>query len=194
MIRKNNAVWASTRDAASGTPNTGADVYADFYAGDSTYYIDRTFFVFDTSSVVGTITAVELYLKPTITGQTTDHTNAYASTQAGTSALTGTDFAACGTTAYANTGVVDSSATGGVYFSLTFNATGIAAINQAGYTKICMRDVEKDVGNSAPSSGFGATLYMNTPATAGSEPFLRITYTPPAAAATRRRALLGVGQ
>lgn len=181
--------WATLRASVTGT---GAD---DSAASASALYIRqvapsanydiwrRAFFLFDTSALPDTavISAATFSVYVNSKGDTiggTPQVNVVSSSPASNTALGVLDFNDTGTTALA-TAINLSSITTGARNTWTLNASGIAAINVSGVTKLGLV-FEHDRSNTEPTwASNGAEWYMNlTFADNGSDkPELVVTYT-----------------
>jgi len=144
----NAETWDEAHDAETGTEVSTITqkndwmIAANYTLKDETYYINRTFFYFDTSDLpdAATITAavMSLYRYSNAGGDESD-VCAMKGTQADT--LAEEDFDSFSGSAY---GYADW--TGGVdrYIGITFNAQGRSDINKTGVTKICCREYSHD--------------------------------------------------
>lgn len=142
--------WATCHDAATGDEVSSADnsvvdaikVRRLTTKANNDFTIRRCFFYFDTSGVVGTILSCDLVIEGLTNADNTvaaqEGTQAATLTTADYDAFTGSTF---GTTAW-STGTN----------TISFNSTGLAAINQAGTTKVCVRDNTWDVADSEPAT------------------------------------------
>lgn len=140
--------WTNAHDATSGTiTTTGYGGYVGAYYTGSQYEVLRTLYTFDTSSLPNDkVATANFYVMGAMVSATQSRQyNIYNSNHSDT--ITGDDFDLCGTTAL-STAKNDSS--WGVESYNNFSLA-TSSINVAGYTKFCLRDVTKDVNNSAPS-------------------------------------------
>lgn len=87
-------------------------------------------------------------------------------------------------TAYSSTTIRYNDLTAGTYSVWTLNATGIAAINMTGHTKMCCRDGSYDAPNTDPTNAVAqqSVGFENTASGAGKLPYIEATYAPAAAA------------
>ena len=141
--------WTTAQAATVGTSVKDNSSYDTAFAawGGASPIIDRSFFYFDTHLEIGTITVASAL----IYGYSWDSSTVclMLGTQADTlvkddyDAFTGNYF-----------GLKTPWSTSG-YNTISFNAEGLAGINQTGITKICGRDYVYDYLNSDP----GSTLY-----------------------------------
>jgi hypothetical protein len=172
--------WADPHDATSGTVIlTGDTIFVGYHnSGASTYYytIDRGFLSFLLNIGSGaTISAVALSLYVHSHTGVNYGFNVYEGTQASDTTLASGDFDACGTTYYATAPTITDSQ----YCVWNFNATGIAAINKTGYTKLSLRQGSNDVADVDPSSAIAANTVIHSSRSAGTseDPYITITYT-----------------
>ena len=177
-------VWATEHDAATaGQLDAGANPYllVRYFnsGGGLKYTISRNFSNYDTSGIsdTATVTGVTSYVY--WNGANADDSrsyNVYGSTAQDTIAVEDWDLG--GTTAYSDTAVTQASYVSAGYKSWVWNATGIAAVSLTGITKICYRDVTKDVANVAPVSENNCFITFYTSAQTGTaeDPYLSVTY------------------
>lgn len=118
--------------------------------------LDRGGFIFDTASIGDgeTVSKATFFLKPQ-TGGITDNTgdadvSVYSGGFASDSAIVAGDFDASGSTEYADP-IALNAMTEEKYTEWVFNATGLAAINKTGVTKLATRNANYDVANIAPT-------------------------------------------
>ena len=163
--------WATIHAASSGIERS-APAYVQGVWNGTNYFIERGFLVFDTSSLGSgaVITAATLTLTGAailLNGSELEVINAYGST--GGDTVSGSDFPNVGTTAFSTGKAITSLASSG-NFTWTLNASGIAAINKTGKTKLSVREATYDVANATPidTSYWG----FNTPV-------LNVTYSTP---------------
>lgn len=192
-IAASNAVWATAHDATTGTlGNTATEfVYARLLSG--TYGIARFFGTFDTSSIGSdTVSSVTFSLYVQAKGGTTSTAyNVYNSTHSDT--IVAGDFDLAGTTAY-STAIARASISTSAYNNWTGNATFISAINGSGNTKICVREENFDVADSAPVTDENNYIQVSMVETASTtqDPKVVIEHAP-AATTPITMALTGVG-
>ena len=175
--------WATAWGATDADTMTDTQLIAGT-RGAAPFYIYTQFLNFDTSSIPDgdTITGATLTL---VGYNTTNPLNSrsylpYSSTAADT--ITTADFDQRGTTAYSDTAIASADWNTSGNNTWTLNAAGIAAINKTGLTKISIREVIYDVGNTEPADI--AYIWARSSATAGSEPKLTVTYSSGAVAST----------
>lgn len=174
-----NSVWATVRGAsASNTASSsGTTLAIEAYKSGSVYYIDRTFLLFDTSSIPNsaTITAATLALYKNATAISNDDSSSaclVSSSPATNTDIITDDYDQVGTTRFAND-VTYASMSINNWFTFTLNATGLAAISKTGVTKFAVRD-KRDLDNTAPT---GINSIICNSADAGSnKPTLTVTY------------------
>ena len=183
-----NTSWATMRNASTGTSsdNTSTQLfgcYAGNNAGDATTYAGaRGYLPFDLSSISGTITAIDLNIKPYAEWHGAAGSLAVcSSTQASLTALATSDWGNAGTTEYVTSRPAFSSFTAGTYKTLTINATGVAAATTgAGGKLLIALRASYDLDNSAPSNGTYGGLGLDYSERSGTsdDPYLTVTYTP----------------
>ena len=147
--------WSTTRGAATGTSasHTGSTVTdrgAGSYFSGSTYKIYRDFYSFDTSAIGGdTIDSATftIYAKESTNSAGVGTVELVEGTQASTTSLATSDYNAIGSTIYApHVAIADSTQSDRTW---TLNATGEAAINGSGTTKMSLR-TSLDLDNTTP--------------------------------------------
>jgi hypothetical protein len=150
--------------------------------GDTWKYVMRGIIPVDLSALSGTVTGVTFYLYGSAKSNACGDTdiNIYSASPASYTALTGTDYATGGTTAFSTQiDYTDLNTTG--WNTWEFNAAGISYIDgaQGGWTAIMPRDVAYDVGATTPPSGStNATTRFEVVLSEGAnDPYLEITYT-----------------
>ena len=189
-ILANNADWATVQAASTGSLRGAVNNFIQTSLSGG-YNIDRGFMVFDTSSLPDNAVITSVTLEVTGTFKNDSGTdactyNVFDSTCSDT--IVAGDFDLVGTTPYA-TAIAFASWNGAGTNTWTFNATGIAAINLAGLTKICLREAAFDVANTAPA-GVRYVGYSSV----STSPVLTITYTATAEGGVNPNLLLmGVG-
>lgn len=178
-----DAVWATVRakTATTATPdNSSTTIYTEAYSTGA-YSINRTILTFNTASIPtgSIITSATLELYKNATAVSNDNSSAIClvgSTPASNNVVVDGDFDQLGSTRFA-TDVNYSSISTNAYFTITLNATGLAAIVSGGITKLGLRD-KKDLDNSTPVGV--NSIAMNSADSASNKPRLTINYTPPA--------------
>jgi len=143
IYRANNADWATVHDSASGAVdviNLFAEVEVD---GGGLYDIYRMFFWFDTPTLPGNVTAVELHGTWTTLGTGTYHIYESTHTRPGNGADYSGGF---GATSFGS--VVNPSGAE----KITLNSAGIDYINSksGGTAKLCIREFGYDVSDIDP--------------------------------------------
>jgi len=179
-ISNSSGSWAGVHDGTSGTAVStdsykSSAAYVGWNSTNSTYYIFRSFFEFNTSSIPANAIIQSVVFKwygysssnGTICFQKSTHSNP----------LTGTDFDNFTGSYYATATI-----TLNQYNSIPFNAQGIADIVKGGITKICAREYNHDYLNSANTDhvNYGAGCYYADSST--NKPYLEITYIVPGGA------------
>jgi len=167
----NNASWATAHGASSGTERS-APAYVQSAWNGSSYFLERGFLVFNTSSLGSGVTVTAATLTLTCAailsgGTNTEAYNIYSST--GGTTVSGTDFNKGGTIAFSTAIGQTSLAASGV-FTWTLNSSGIAQISKTSNTFFSVREATYDIGNGAPAE---ANYWgFNTPV-------LNVTYSTP---------------
>lgn len=175
-------IGAATGTVVDATTATQVMVMADNGSfADGKQYCDRQFYAFDTSTTNIPSGAVILSAKlgvylTTITSTAGGSVNVFSASQASTSTLALGDFGSVGSTAYA-TAVNFAALTLNAYNEWTLNATGLAALNTGGYTKLCLRS-SFDSGGTVPTSGQRSEIDGRNSEFTGtsSDPYLIVTY------------------
>lgn len=179
-----NAVWATCRALATASfaPNNAAtSFFTEAYTG---FGISRSIVLFNPLLIPkgSTIISATLDLYKNATAVSNGDSSAIcmvASTPASNTAVADVDFDQLGTTRLA-TDVNYSSISTSAYFTMTLNATGLAAIDTAiaGQTmlKLGLRD-KRDLDNSAPT-GINS-IAMNSSDAGSNKPRLTINYNAP---------------
>lgn len=188
-VRNSGATYATVHDAADGSaadPTSSVlSWHHSFITG--TYYIDRSFFLFDTSTIPDgdTIDSAIFSWYHTATVPTypdADSTDVVSSTPATNTNLVVGDFDQLGTTSFATK--LDSSIANSAYNNWTLNASGLSNISKTGVSKFGTRHLQ-DLNSTAPT-GENQTewLYAENAGT-GSDPKLAVTHTAAAGAAAK---------
>lgn len=184
-VRNYNSVWATCRNATDGDTALTNEIYNSagissyYFTGNSNYYIFRSWFYFDTSSIgSGTISAATLSLY----GMTNNGSGVSVMKGTQAASLTTADFDAFSGSVYATVASWSKTA----YNDFALDATGLSDIDKAGTTKYCAREKTKDIDNSAPTdivpqNGCYFADYPNTTY----DPKLVVTYTPASAVGAR---------
>lgn len=187
-VRNFNASWTTCRTAATGSSADDSSAQNDCtqsgHVGGN-YYIDRGFFLFDTSSIddTDTIDAVtqSLIIQTKVDGDDdgVDYIQIYDSSPASNLAITTADFDAYGTTAFAtqiDIGSISTSTT--VYQDWTYTSTGRSNVSLTGITKTCFReghDIENNTINSATQNSIADVFYADSADTT-KDPKLSVTH------------------
>ena len=175
LVYKSSAVWATARSAAAADA-VDASIQAGAIAA---YVIYRSGLIFDTSGIPSTAVVsaakLQMYVQTLLNvgGGThnvriTNGQPTYPHDPIVVGDYDMTNYAGGG-------GDHDFRLDGtGAYIDWPLNATGISWLNLGGSTKFFLRNVERDINDSAP--GNDQKVYF-TDGTAGKEPKLEITYT-----------------
>ena len=190
--------WATARDTGAGLTRRGGTInYCDAELSGADYAVNRDFSTIDTSSLgsSASISAATYQVTSSWLDCVTDGIrtyNIYNSSHSDT--IVAGDFTLAGSTAWSDSTHLDTDFTAGSQNNniiWTFNATGRTGINKTGYTKLCIRNTNKDVDNVAPTDLKYVASYNITGA---NDAILSVTYTVGVAGGARNFALLGVGQ
>ena len=172
------ANWANARSGTGGTVNYSDDAYT-LRSDLSSFFIQRPFFVFDTSTLPddATVTAAELrvYRDDAIdTFVNTDTCTMHIVPQAQTDPLelgTAGDYTSITNTSKGS--LLFSGTSNGAYAAITL--TDLTQVNITGYTKLALI-TDRDLNNTVPTGGNQIAFQ----AFGGSNPpVLRVTYTTP---------------
>lgn len=151
-----NAVgWAATIAAADGTSASDTDtaITCKNYNVGGSYRCQRVIVLWDTSALTSSAVisaAVASFWLVTNTAPAAFNVRLCTSTPASDAAVGTADFDQVGSTAQA-TDYPSSSFTNGAYNDMTLNATGLSNISKTAITKFGIRNVEQDIGGSAPA-------------------------------------------
>ena len=171
-------VFATARDATTGTARGVTDNMSRAIFSSPNYAIERGFVNWDTSSIPDSVNissaTVSLYGLAG-TGSDGRSSNIYGSTASDT--IVADDFDLVGATAYCDTAIALASWNTAGYNDFALNATGLAAISLTGLTKVSVREVIKDVGNVAPTDIRDCRYYSVEQAGTANDPKLVVTYT-----------------
>ncbi len=201
-----NLTWADVHD---GSGNISSDIdtldTVEVVSGSNTdrfTRIIRGILLFDTSSIGSgaTITAASLglYIDSTASDFALN-LDMVGVTPGSNSAVADSDYGQFGTTKYATSRLV-SGFIASMYNAIELNATGIAAIDKEGITKIGLR-ISADTADSPPTwiatSSDSVTYGSSDNADSGKHPYLEVVYTGGGGGGgggvPRRLLLLGVG-
>ncbi len=190
-----NDSWADLRDGAGNGANDSSDLVSNvmILAGTSTNAwtrIDRTIFLFDTSSLPDGVTktgaTLTLYGSPETDSASPwadAAINIYSSNPASNTALAFADYSVLGTTPYCDSPIIVANwktGTPGDPNNFVLNAAGLAVISLIGITKLGARESTYDVANSAPAWGSGrCKCFQSYQSDKGNgyKPKLVVTYT-----------------
>ena len=185
------AGWAAAHDATDG--DASGDTDADLYAieigriSSTQYYLWRSFFLFDTSSLSSGATVSDAVLSLYGSGSGNLFAglaaNVYSASPASNTAIGTADFDQVGSTAFCDTSIAFSSwATG--YNAFPFNASGLAAVSKTNVSKFSCREANKDAANvdtgsaGQPSPAHIACKFAEDATAAnGKDPKLVVTFT-----------------
>jgi hypothetical protein len=174
-------IWSTMRGAANGTNTDSAVATYDNYARFLTSAIDRSFFIFDTSSITAgmVVTAASLFVMPSSLTGSGEEIGVIGCTPASDSAVQASDYSCYSSlnspTEYA-TRTTGASSTVDTYKEIVFNADGIAAINKTGNTRIMLREGH-DIDNSASGTTFyDYQIYSRNQTGTSKDPYLVVTY------------------
>jgi hypothetical protein len=201
--------WATIR---SGAGNGASDSVADEDtarlaingAGTLWETISRSIYLFDTSSIADSDTIDSATFSFVLTTNKTDglgggHTfSIVASTPASNTVLATSDYGNLGTTRYAtDVTIAGATANSSTYTDFALNATGLAAVNKVGITKIGER-IGADTDNTEPGSHPGSErarcfAYYADQAGTSTDPKLVVVSSAAAAAIRQTLTMMGVG-
>lgn len=180
--------YANVRSATAGSNDRGASA-DNFYIqngnlGGGQYNIERAFFYFATGATIpagDTITAASLAL---VTKNDVTVTDGYtatlvATTPADPANIVLGDFDQVGSTSFGE-GTIPATNTG---FTITINATGMAAITKGSGNTVWGLRMSGDVANSSPSSFNQANIRSADHATSSDRPTLSVTHVAPSSGA-----------
>lgn len=175
----NNATWATVRAATTGTADntsTTAAVYTE-----PGFWIGRVFLPFDSSALPDGATIVSAKVRVYVDAVLGDNDNdgddfirLVESTQATSTGLVNGDFDQLGTTALANDIDITSISAGG-FIEFILNSTGLALLNDTGYTQFGLREGH-DINNNPTGTGITG-IRINTSDNASNDPELVVAYT-----------------
>lgn len=178
LSRHGSASWVVTRDSADSDVADSVSATRDFGVSISggAYYLDRTAFFFDTSSISpNVIDTASVYIDVAVKDDQDSTTyTLYSTTQSGFSNGS-SNYSSCGSTALSDTN--EDPANSG-YRQFLLNASGEANINTSGTSKFCLRFL-LDVVNSAPPGLNGVTVTMSEQTGTSEDPYLDVTYSAP---------------
>lgn len=164
--------WETARNSlagafatSSGTSHAGAITVRD------TFLISRSFFYFDTSAIAGTVTAVDLM----IVGFS--KSDSEVSAQEGTQGASLNNFDLDSFTDWPDGTLFGSSGAWQLesYNTFSYNAAGIASINQSGETLVCCREKDHDFDNVPPTAYLRNGCYFSDEADTDKDPKMEIT-------------------
>ena len=176
-----NANFATARGASTAsfaTDDSGNTLLDEcYFFGGTTYYISRSFELFDTSALTSSATisaaTFSLYKNATaVNNADTVYIALVTTTPASNTAIVADDYDQSGSTKQAadvNYASISTSA----YFDMTLNATGLGNISLTGITKFGTR-CSRDLDNSAPTGTNSIEIVSSD--TGSNKPKLVITY------------------
>ena len=171
-VSHNGNNWNTVRSAATGSAlndsNTTTTIYSNWNGSTATIF--RTFMMFNTSGLFGTVTAATVHVKGTISG------NNPVAVQDGTQAstLTTADYDSF-------TGIKVASFTGTLseaYTFATFTVPGLSIIDLDGTTRLCFRNEDYDYDGVQPSTAQNNPIYSADESGTSKDPFMSITTIP----------------
>ena len=165
-----------------GQSDTDGTNYATNHASLPTYYIFRSEFLFDTSTLTGSASISDAVLSLYAIYANDPNSNSLrivTSNPASNTGVTNTDYGNFGSTAQAND--ITFATIGGAtetYHDFTFDSTGKGNVSKTGISKFGMR-CTRDIGYQAPPNNSNDGLGMYSADTTGTskDPKLVITYT-----------------
>lgn len=175
-LNNNGSSYTTVRNASS---CSSAPASADVETGNqnqkngSTYYVCRSVFLFDTSSIGDTDTISAATFSYYVVGaldNNSDSIELVSSTPASNTALITDDYDQFGTTSYGSTAL-----TGTGNHDITISATGIATISKTGVTKFGTRNA-KDISNTSPTSTGYTTIRFADYTGTSTDPKLAVTH------------------
>lgn len=152
FLSDNKSTYTLARDATSATTFSGNGNLTHNSLISTTYYVRRQVTYFDTS-VVGsdTISAATWSVATLTGGSASANSDSVVLVEfTGSQPFVSGDFDLFGTTSWGQKTLASFSGTNGVYNDISMNATGIAAINKSGVTKVGTRNLN-DINNSTPT-------------------------------------------
>lgn len=173
-IRNDGTTWSTVRNGATGTSvdtgTNGKSLQAINIAGH--YYIDRVYIPFNTSAIGSstTITAGSLYFYATSRDDANRYVDLVSSVLANPTSLATGDFSVGSTKYITETNVLAGDNTNNL------NASGLAHINQGGYTEFALID-KKDYDNTTPSDNFACYIATANYTNSSKIPYLLLTTT-----------------
>lgn len=186
-VRASNATYATANAAATGDVATDNDVSFPVQNGlySGTYYINRGFTPFDTSTLNDTDTIDSAVYALFIDAKTNPNSNSVSvvqTSQASPSSLATADFDAIGTTKGA-TDLTIASITTGAYNNFTLNATGLGWISKTGNTLLGTR-ITQDITATAPTGLNDINVIASDTEGTTNDPKLTVESSAPAATST----------
>lgn len=190
-VQDSNATYSTAQSGggtlASVTDSTSVTnaIHNSNLAG--TYYVTRSFFLFDTSSLTSsaTISAATFRWYVNSVGNTdSDSIRMITTTPASNTSLATGDFGNVGTVAQATADIAIGSLTLTADNTFTLNSTGIGSISKTGITKFGLRTT-KDISATQPTGSNTVVLaFSGCTSPTGHKPLLTVTYTLAATNAT----------
>jgi hypothetical protein len=172
-IWNGDSTWSAARDAASGDAiyltSTGVSQgIGNAMGAGPTYYLYRSWFVFDLSTVTSEITAASLYIRGVVFAESTicmqEGTQSIPLLISEFQAFTGNSLGSVVWSATDNT--------------ITFNADGLTYLNsvRGSNAKICLRDYTYDFLDSPTTTRHANGVYFSESSTPAWRPQLTVTY------------------
>ena len=180
-IQNSNAVFATSRDATVGTSSSDSatqSVAPQCSFANGTYYIDRGFLLFDTSSIPddNTVTNAIISLWHIDIGNggdvDGDSVHFVSSSPASNTAIVLEDFDQIGSVSF---GSYDLTVVFNAYTDTNLNSSGLANISKTGVSKFATR-VGGDLNNIAPTGLNQQTIYFAEQTGTANDPKLVVTY------------------
>lgn len=189
MVTNQGTVWATVHDATIGSNADPSGLFFYIIARfvSPNYRIDRGFTLFDVTGLPGgaviSAATISVYGQGKTAGTGRSY-NIYSSNPATNASLITDDYEQVGATAFCDTARTQAAwtyGTPGTPNNFALNASGIAAIS--GVSKFSIREVDKDVGNAAPTDNIYVVAWAAEQG-AGYKPRLVVTYTIPGEGST----------
>jgi hypothetical protein len=175
-VEASNLNYATCQAAATGTANTNGLYLVVGQASSGSYYVDRAFLLFNTSTIpVGaTISSAQLCLDGYEDFSTNDFYVRIVDWTEGSDGISSTDFNGYGTVVYSSDWSTSSYSS--AYNNITISNTTL--IQRGSITYICLRS-SRDISATSPGYPPAKNEYIRISSydNTGSEPLLEVTYT-----------------
>ena len=168
--------FSEARDATTGTFSSTHDQWQNSGAFSMLYVVGRSFFRFDTSAIPdgATISGVSLQVSFATNHNSAPFNTVCAVQGSQGDTLEGVDFDEVGSTSFGTTtGQANTTKT------ITFNASGIAAISKTGYTYLAIREYDHDFLDVTPTGKNTNEHFFTEETGTQKDPQLIITYSVP---------------